>query len=261
MARKKQDVEAPPAKAMIASGTLASTVYQKLRREIVTTGLQPGEKLRIEALSERYGVGASPVREALNRLSAEGLVLHEDQKGFRIAPVGLADLLELNRTRCWINEVALRESIARGDGEWEESVLIAYHRLSKVPGRLADGSDEINPEWERLHLAFHQSLIAACGSKWMLRFAEVLSDCADRYRHLSAAARVERDVPREHEEIMEAVIRRRTQMAISLLNDHMTRTSDNVQRLLQEMDNAGGRKPAPARTRAASRRAKAVGAD
>ncbi|MEQ8346521.1 MAG: GntR family transcriptional regulator [Sneathiellaceae bacterium] len=260
MARQKRVAEAAPASDMVAGGTLASTVYQRLRREIVTTGLKPGAKLRIEALSERYNVGASPVREALNRLSAEGLVDHEDQKGFRIAPVSLADLLELNRTRCWINEVALRESIGRGDQEWEESVLIAYHRLSKVPGRLPDESGEINPEWERLHLAFHRSLIAACGSKWMLRFAEVLSDCADRYRHLSAAARVERDVPAEHEAIMEAVIRRRTQMAISLLNEHMTRTSDNVQKLLQEFDNAGGRKPAAGRSRAAPRRAKAIGA-
>jgi len=79
------------------AGTLASTVFEQLRRDIVSVQLAPGEKLRIEALRERYGVGGSPVREALNRLSAEGLVWQQDQKGFRVAPVSERELEELTR--------------------------------------------------------------------------------------------------------------------------------------------------------------------
>src|SRR3990172_5019394 len=84
-------------------GTLASSVYERLRQDVLTGELLPGHKLRIDALRLRYGVGASPVREALNRLVSEGLVTLEDQKGFRVAPVSLDELRELTHTRCLIN--------------------------------------------------------------------------------------------------------------------------------------------------------------
>ena len=93
-----------------SSTTLASAAYERLRRDIRIGRLAPGEKLRIDALRAIYEIGASPLREALNRLSAEGLVVQEDQRGFRVPPVSIEDLLELTRTRCWLNEIALRES-------------------------------------------------------------------------------------------------------------------------------------------------------
>jgi len=70
------------------AGTLASSVYDRLRGDILSGSLPPGEKLRTEALRSRYEVGNSPIREALNRLSADGLVTREDQKGFRVARSG-----------------------------------------------------------------------------------------------------------------------------------------------------------------------------
>ena len=215
----------------IESGTLASTVYEQLRREIVSARLAPGEKLRIEALRVRYGVGGSPVREALNRLSAEGLVWQQDQKGFRVSPVSEEELLELTRTRFWINEIALRESIQHGDAAWEETIILAFHRLSRTPTRLEDDSGMLNPLWEQQHRAFHASLIAACRSRWLLNFAEMLFDCADRYRHLSAKAtpRTPRNVIKEHRAILEATIERKTEQAIALLNAHLGKTTEVVQ--------------------------------
>src|SRR3984893_18960689 len=113
--------------------TRTRAIYEQLRREIIQGALLPGEKLRIEALRTRYNVGGTPLREAMNRLSTEGLVAQSEQRGFRVTPVSADDLLELTRTRCWVNEVALRESIARGGRDWEEQVLLALHRLSRVP--------------------------------------------------------------------------------------------------------------------------------
>jgi GntR family transcriptional regulator, carbon starvation induced regulator len=113
-------------------GTRTTIVYEQLRREIVSGRLLPGEKLRVEVLRERYGVGGSPLREAMNRLTAEGLVSQLDQKGFRVSPVSTDELLELTRTRCWLNEITLRESITRGDAAWEEQVLLAFHRRRTV---------------------------------------------------------------------------------------------------------------------------------
>lgn len=211
-------------------GTRTSLVHEQLRRDIVEGSLPPGEKLRIEALRERYEVGASPLREALNRLSAEGLVTQQDQKGFRVSPVSPEELLELTRTRCWVNEIALRESIATGDAAWEEHVLIAYHRLTRTPSRLDGQPGKVNPAWQKLHQAFHASLYAGCPSRWLIDFANMLGDRADRYRYLSAATQAagKRDVPAEHKAIMEAVIGRRTDDAIRLVNEHLVRTTQTL---------------------------------
>ena len=57
----------------VASSTRASAVYEQLRSDIAHGALEPGAKLRVEAMCKRYGVGASPLREALSRLSAEAV--------------------------------------------------------------------------------------------------------------------------------------------------------------------------------------------
>ncbi len=217
--------EGPPADA---GGTLASTVYRQLRHDIVKGVLTPGEKLRIESLRDRYGVGGSPIREALNRLYSEGLVSQRDQRGFCVAPVSVDDLLELLRTRCLINEIALRELIARGDDAWEEAIVLAFHRLLRTPERVPDAPEKPNPEWEQRHRTFHAALIAACDSHWLRGFAEMLFDCADRYRHLSGHVRVEpqRDIVGEHRAIMEATINRDTATAVRLLNEHAVLTAE-----------------------------------
>src|SRR6202011_2729271 len=103
--------------------TRTSAIYERLRRDIIQGTLLPGEKLRIEVLRARYDVGGTPLREAMNRLSTEGLVTQSDQGGFRVPAVSADALLQHPRTRCLINEVALRESLARGGRDWEEGVL------------------------------------------------------------------------------------------------------------------------------------------
>lgn len=197
--------------------TLASAVFEKLRLDILEGCIPPGEKLRIEALRERYGVGASPLREALNRLTAMHLVEQVDQRGFRVPSVSLEEFDELSRTRCWVNEIAIREAIAHATQAWEEEIVLAFHRLWRAPVVLEGG--HLNREWEVLHRRFHAALIATCPSKWLLNFHETLFDYADRHRHLRAQhARAEGDATLEHREIMEAVVQRDVERAVRLLN-------------------------------------------
>lgn len=201
-----------------APSTLASAVFEKLRLDILEGHIPPGEKLRIEALRERYNVGASPLREALNRLTAMHLVEQVDQRGFRVPPVSLEEFDELSRTRCWVNEIAIREAIAHGDQAWEEAIVLAFHRMWRTPVVLEGG--HLNREWEVLHRRFHAALIATCPSKWLRNFHETLFDYADRHRHLHAQhARAEVDTTREHREIMEAVVQRDAPRAVRLLNE------------------------------------------
>ena len=209
-----------------AAGTLASSVYDMMRQDILKGDLPPGEKLRVEYLRDRYGVGASPIREALNRLSVDGVVMRVDQKGFRVATVSVAELDELIKTRCWLEETAIRESIAAGDDAWEERLVLAFHRLSKAPRSAEQITYAINPDWEVLHRAFHLALIGACGSRWLISYCEQLNDLADRYRQLAVRVTYpRRNELDEHKAIMDAAVNRDSDRAVEVLMDHYRRTA------------------------------------
>lgn len=212
-----------------ASTTVASSVYDQLRLDILTGTLQPGEKLRSEFLRGRYKAGISPVREALNRLASERLVCREDQRGFHVAGVSKAGLAELTKTRCWLEEIALRESIAHGDDAWEEQIVLAFHRLSKTPRSSDAAAPAFNPRWEDHHRNFHAALIANCGSQWLLNFCSQLVDQTDRYRQIAAAVDFpEREEHSEHKALMEAALARDASRAIAVHHDHIQKTADMI---------------------------------
>jgi len=114
------------------TGTLASTVYQQLRTDILKGRFEPGSKLRLQYLAKQYHVGNSPLREAPNQLTSNGLVTREENKGFRVSTASIAELEELIRTRCMLEQTALRESVQFGDAKWEERVVLTFHRLSRL---------------------------------------------------------------------------------------------------------------------------------
>jgi DNA-binding GntR family transcriptional regulator len=208
---------------------MASAVYDQIRLDILTGDLRPGEKLRSEYLRGRYQAGISPVREALNRLATERLVCHEDQRGFHVAGVSKADLIELTKTRCWLEEIALRESIERGGEAWEEQIVLTFHRLSRTPRSLDESGYAFNAKWEGLHSDFHNALIASCDSHWLLGFCQQLVHQVDRYRQLTAAVsylkRNERD---EHQALMVAALKRDANAAAAIQCSHIRKTADIV---------------------------------
>lgn len=223
------DADEAAADRMVRS-TQASSVYARLRQDVISTAIAPGEKLRVRDLCARYGVGLNPLREALNRAATDGLVRQADLRGFFAAPVSAQDLIELTEARCAIAEICLKRSIERGDAAWEETIVLAGHRLSRAP-RVMEGETDasrFNPIWEAAHRAFHHSLIAACGSSWLIEIDSNLFDAADRYRHLSRkAARVgSAERPDQHPAIMSAVLDRDIPAATALLQNHYQRTAD-----------------------------------
>lgn len=222
-------VIALPALAPAGAATAASAAYERLRADIIRGELAPGEKLRVQSVSQRYRSGSIPVREALNRLSSESLVAYSNQRGFCVAPISEQDLFELAKTRAWLYEIALRESIANGDAAWEEGVLLAYHRLSKLRRYLTLNPPTPNPDYDKPHREFHTALIRACGSRWMIDICERLFDHAERYRNLSRKVAV---MPREdeHKRIVAATLARNADEAVELLNSHVAITADIVMR-------------------------------
>lgn len=204
--------------------TLATAAYSRLRREILTSVIAPGAKLRIRELCDRYDMSVSPIREALNRVSREGLVLQSDQRGFSVAPLSAEDLEELTRTRCWISEIAIRESIRNGGTAWEEGIVLAFHRMVQTPRYLPDG--KYNDDYETPHRAFHTSLIAACASRPLLQFFDQMFDAADRYRYLWRPEASRMSDVNPHREIMDAVISRDADRAVERLNRHFRIAAD-----------------------------------
>ena len=142
--------------------TLSSTIYEEMRQDILVGRLKAGEKLTMAAAQLRYSAGISPIREALSRLVPEGLVEKEEQKGFWIQSLTKADLAEVTQMRCWLEDIAVRESIRHGDASWEESIVVAQHRLSGQARYQDENDKEPNPGWEQLHDEFHLALISAC---------------------------------------------------------------------------------------------------
>jgi GntR family carbon starvation induced transcriptional regulator len=208
--------------------TLATSVSARLREAILDGEIAPGAHLGLRELSASLGVSLSPLREALSRLSTEKLVLIEEQRGFRVAPVSAANCREIGRIRMELESLALGESIRNGDDEWEGTVAAAFHRLSKVEKRgWSPGEDKA--EWEALNRNFHQSLMSASGMPLLMEMSATLSDMFDRYRRLFLAKQPpDPDVPSEHEAIFQATLARDSEKAMNLLRRHIERTSNNV---------------------------------
>jgi len=206
--------------------TQASSVYDRLQTDILTGKLKPGLKLRLKDLIEQYDTGNSPLREALNRLSANGMVVREENRGFRVPPASNKELMELTRTRCWLEEIALRESIANGDSDWEERIVLAFHWLARA-ARTGDASQHTSPEWEEHHREFHLALVSACGSAILIGFCTELHLRSFRYRNLAEVVEYrDRHELEEHEELQKAVLSRDANKAVELLKKHYTVTSE-----------------------------------
>lgn len=211
--------------------TLSTTVYQKLRGDIIKGEFRPGEKLRIEPLAEIYGVGSNAVREALSRLSAERLVERYEQRGFAVPAIALDDWRILVRTRCWLETKALEEAMANRTESWEEAIVLALHRLS----RFRSDKAEERGGWEDAHRNFHRALLANCGSPWLLEFCDVLADHATRYVFVSHAyGNRKRQGFSEHEALMKAVLHGTVERACSLLEDHYMKTFEMIEILLKD---------------------------
>jgi GntR family transcriptional regulator, carbon starvation induced regulator len=212
--------------------TQASSVYEQMREDIVACRILPDEKMQMEALRAKYGVGLSPIREALNRLFTEGLVTQVDQKGFRAAPMSLAELEDVTLARRWIGMSALKASMEHGGADWEERILLAHHRWERgLKESSAEGhhSNKIH----RLHSDFHLALLSACGSDWMLGFWVKAFDFAQRYQVMSIRSGFpsRRDPVKEHRDLMEAVLAHDLERSLALHDRHLEITASLVREI------------------------------
>jgi DNA-binding GntR family transcriptional regulator len=207
--------------------TQSDQAYESLLAEILECRLAPGAKITISDVAARLHMSPGAVREALSRLSAEKWTIATAQKGYSVAPVSIADLQDLTRTRIAIEQMCLRSAIAHGDVEWETSIVAAYHRLHRIPLVTTEAASKLNDDWVAAHTTFHGALASGCDSRWLLNLRSMLYAQSERYRHLSfALGRENRDVDAEHKAILDACLVRDAEVACRLIDNHLKRTTD-----------------------------------
>lgn len=193
--------------------------YLSIREMILVGDLPAGQKLKIEQLRGLLNMGASPVREALSLLTSDMLVERIDQRGFRAAPASLANFDEILTLRSALEDMALRQSIARATSDWEERLVLAHHRMKRVSG---------TDTFEDAHKSFHMALLSNAGAPMLERYCSQLYDLNIRYRYLAAggASYQSRDIAAEHEDILEAAVQRDAEAASVALLSHYRLTGE-----------------------------------
>jgi len=207
-----------------SSTSLTEQTYRRLKREVIDGVFSPNQKLKIQDLCDHAGVSAGIAREVLSRLASDGLVVAMPQKGFRIAPLEIAELEHLTKARLEIEEMCLTDAIAHGDIRWESGIVSALHALSRTQEDRGAGVTKVSREWVDAHAEFHRALVASCRNPWYLRIREMLYIQSERYRAI--AIRKPRDLSKEHEEIAKAAIDRNADEACRLMRVHLLRTMD-----------------------------------
>jgi DNA-binding GntR family transcriptional regulator len=215
----------PESDAAVTS--IGEVTYTRLRADIIACRLAPRQKLRLDSLRQQYGVGVSTLREILNRLASESLVIAEGQKGFAVAPATAQDLREIADLRLLLESHALRLSFAHGDLEWEGRVVAAHHKLAATEKRLLAGHERHTVNWVRYDFAFHNALISACGSQVLLDLHAAIFDRFLRYHMLAASFRGS-GVVDDHRALFEMALRRDVEGALAMLSGHVNRGVEHV---------------------------------
>jgi len=198
-----------------------------LRDAIIRATYRPGEKLRIDQLGKVLDASSGAVREALSRLTAEGLVLAQPQRGFIVAPISRKELVDLTEVRIDIECRCLRDSIRHGDLDWEGRVLSLQHSLRALEEAISGEGSDRAARWHALHLQFHDELAAHCGNAWWKRLRQQLYMQSERYRRLSGPFdETRRDIAGEHDAIANAALARDADSAVEHMRLHLQRTTE-----------------------------------
>lgn len=204
--------------------TRTEAVYDRLRSDILTRRQPPSIRLRFADLAERYDASIGVIREALTRLTAEGLVVSEPQLGFRVLALSTVDLIDLTEARCHIESAALALAITHGSLDWESQLLAAHHALTRTQQFDTNDLQLLNPAWTSAHSRFHVALLTGCPNERLQTIAGGLRDSAELYRHWSARPDG-RDVAGEHRQLCEAALDRDPGAACNVLIDHLVTTA------------------------------------
>lgn len=201
--------------------SVGENAYLNIRNDIIFGRLKPSERLRLEPLRKRYGVSVTTLREILNRLTSDGFVVAEGQRGFEVAAVSDADLKEVADLRILLEGHALEQSFALGGLDWEAQVVAAHHKLHVMEKRMLAGDLSAREAWKRTDWEFHRALIQGCGSRMLLEVHGQVFDKYLRYQVLALTHRGEIAIA-EHQALRDAALAHDADTATRILRKHIS---------------------------------------
>lgn len=246
-----------PSNGKVISKT--NETYQVLRDAILWGELPAGSRLRTNVLTKEYGISLGALREALSRLSAEGLTQAEPHRGYVVTPISVEDVEDLARVRTVVETQCLVWAIENGTLEWESNIVAATHRLVNSARELDQEARPAN--WTQAHSDYHAALVGGCGSPRLLQIRNSLYEQSERHRRLELSIPHDRTADEEHRLLAEAVIARDIPRATQLMHSHINRTTEFLVRALTEREAAHGatHRPAKPTATAAQIRARRTG--
>jgi DNA-binding GntR family transcriptional regulator len=152
----------PAVDALIHQSLLGKQVYNLLWQRIVSHQLRPGDKLSDVRVSEELGVSRTPVREALQRLTQEGIVRAESRRGFFVAHFSSQDVREVYDVRTALEGLAVRLALPRLTDDELAAQQVA---LDMVAQHVQQGVEGANEDFLQVDRAFHDLLIQAAHNR------------------------------------------------------------------------------------------------
>lgn len=200
--------------------TIGESTYRRIRSDIIFGRMAPGQKLKLEWLRGAYGASISTLREILSRLTSDGFVVAEGQRGFEVTSVSAENLKEIAGLRLLLEGHAMAESFSTGDIDWEGRVVAAHHKLALMEKRMKDGDRSETELWKRYDSEFHQTLISACGSSVLMETHAAVFDKYLRYQMIALSFRGD-IAAREHQMLFECALARDAVTAKEVLTAHI----------------------------------------
>jgi DNA-binding GntR family transcriptional regulator len=191
-------------------------IYRQLREEVLSCTIMPGQSLHENHLADRFGVSKSPIRDALMRLEADGLIIVQSRKGYRVAPVSVSDAADMYELRSKIEE-AVAEIVAQSATDEELASLDRF----RTPDDWADKGGFIAYNRE-----FHRSVASLCRNKRLKDIALDLIDQFNRFTFISLAVigPAHYDMPlSDHIAIIDQLQARDSRKAARVVSQHLSR--------------------------------------
>jgi DNA-binding GntR family transcriptional regulator len=208
-----------------APQTRADWVDDRLREAILRGELAPGQKLTAAALAARWSVSPTPLREAFQRLAAEGLIELRPHRGARVASASPRDAEEVYELRLILEPRALRDSLEHADDLHRAEIKQAHSRYGEAMARA--GTDLVGAL--DAHRGFHAALLARCSNQRLLELVLELADHSQRFQMLAVGAPAgHHDVISEHRTLCEDAVAGRVDDAVRHLHEHLSLTLDGV---------------------------------
>jgi DNA-binding GntR family transcriptional regulator len=208
--------------------TRSEWAEDRLREAILRGELRPGQRLNASDLAERWGVSATPLREAFQRLAGEGLVELLPQRGARVSELAADEAARIYELRLLLEPLALRQSLEASDDQHRGEIRAAFAAFSSAQSTL---------EGVEAHAEFHRILLSRCPSVWLLRFTAQLADASRLYQVASVGASDGRRHPLgEHEALHDAAIAGDIDACAALQELHLRSTLQLISAAAQRND-------------------------